>query len=208
MLLAVAAGVSLGVDLAVAKMAVRDHVPGDLRKLVNVAEVFAHGTGVAMILITALVLDPTNRRYLLRVATCAFGAGALAQSLKHLVPRIRPNSLVHAQVESVLDTFLSREQLHSEAYRQISEVGLQSFPSGHTATAFGLALGLAWLYPRGRWLFIIFATLAALQRIMCDAHYVSDTLAAAALAFLFAGICLDARLLGRLFDRFERSDTG
>jgi membrane-associated phospholipid phosphatase len=57
---------------------------------------------------------------------------------------------------------------------------LQSLPSAHAATAVGLALALAALYPRGRWLFASFAVLAGLQRIEAQAHFASDVLAGAA----------------------------
>ena len=77
-------------------------------------------------------------------------------------------------------------------------------PSGHTATAFGLAVGLGRIYPQGRWLFFSFAMLAALQRVDVDAHYLSDTVAAAAIGFLCAACVFDARGLGRWFDRLER----
>jgi membrane-associated phospholipid phosphatase len=66
-----------------------------------------------------------------------------------------------------------------------------------------LAIGLAGCYPHGRWLFGLFALLAALQRIECSAHFPSDTLAGAAVACLWCGICFDPRLLGRRLDRFE-----
>jgi membrane-associated phospholipid phosphatase len=81
---------------------------------------------------------------------------------------------------------------------------LQSFCSGHTATAVGLAISLSFFYPRGRWLFALFAALAATQRLESQAHYLSDTFAAAAVAFLCAAVCTDPRLLGRWFDAFER----
>jgi membrane-associated phospholipid phosphatase len=51
-----------------------------------------------------------------------------------------------------------------------------------------LAIVLSYYYPRGRWLFTIFAGLAMLQRLDAHAHYLSDVLAGAALAFLLAAI--------------------
>jgi membrane-associated phospholipid phosphatase len=66
---------------------------------------------------------------------------------------------------------------------------VQSFPSAHSATAVGLAIGLSWLYPRGRWLFAAFAGLAILQRLDADAHYCSDVLAGGGVAFVVAAIC-------------------
>jgi len=198
----VLAGVlALKLDVRVADLALHGHMPGDLRKLANISEVFAHGFGVAMILATALVLDPAHRRKLVRVAACAVGAGLVAQSVKHVIARIRPN--VFDYQGGVADTFVAWSHLPADAIGQLSRVGVQSFPSGHTATAVGLAFGLAWLYPRGRWLFFVFALLAATQRVIAPVHYVSDAMAGAAMGTLVAAMCLDRRVLGRWFDRIE-----
>jgi membrane-associated phospholipid phosphatase len=60
----------------------------------------------------------------------------------------------------------------------------RSFPSGHAAVAFGMALGLAYVLPRGRWLFILIAVLVGVERVAELAHYVSDVTASALLAVL------------------------
>lgn len=195
------AGMALAIDVRVAQAALHGHIPGDLRKLVNISEVFAHGFGVALILLTVFVLDPSNRRRIARVAAAPILAGLVAQLLKHMVVRIRPN--VFDYQGNVFSTFARWSHLSSDALHQISRVGLQSLPSGHTASAVALAFGLAWLYPRGRWLFPAFACLAAAQRFLAPVHYVSDTLAGAAIGALVAAICLDPRFGGRLFGRYE-----
>ena len=105
----------------------------------------------------------------------------------------------------MLSTFLPWGVGTHEQAVELGRRAIQSFPSGHTATAVGLAFGLAWLYPRGRWLFAVFALLAAAQRVGSSAHYVSDTLAAAAMASVVAGVCLSERGSGRWFTRFEQS---
>ena len=202
-LFALAACAALAIDVPVANWFRDGWGLGDVRKMLNLSEVFAHGFGVALILVTVAVLDPWKRPLLLRVTACAFGAGAFAQLAKHLFPRIRPNAF-----NPPGDVFSSFVPWGVEAQYQAAELGraaIQSFPSGHTATAAGLALGLSWLYPRGRWLFLGFACLAAAQRITSLAHFVSDACAAAALACLVAGCCLSERGLGQLFTRFERA---
>ena len=199
---AVAACAALMIDVPVARCQLESLPLGDFRKMLDICEAFAHGFGVLMILTTAAVLDPLNRPRLPRVAACAFGAGLVAQLVKHLFPRMRPN--VFDASGDVLSTFLP---WGAEAREQAAELGrraIQSFPSGHTATAVGLAFGLAWLYPRGRWLFAVFAVLAAAQRVGSSAHFVSDTLAAAAMASVVAGLCLSQRGSGRWFTRFEQ----
>jgi membrane-associated phospholipid phosphatase len=201
-LFAVLAVAALAIDIPVAGYARENWLPGDVRKLLTISEVFAHGFGVALILITILVLDPSNRHRVPRVATCAYLTGALALLSKHLLPRVRPSAFDDSG--DVFSTFLGVTRWAQSPPGGLTGYPIQSFPSGHTATAVGLALGLAWLYPRGRWLFALFAVLAAAQRIQASAHFVSDTFAAAAMACIIAGICLDERLLGRSFTRLEQ----
>ncbi len=52
-----------------------------------------------------------------------------------------------------------------------------SFPSAHTAAAFALSTGLAWFYPRARVLFFTLACITAGERVLHDAHYLSDVIA-------------------------------
>jgi len=82
-LFGVAACVALAVDVPVAQWFRDGWALGDVRKMLNLSEVFAHGFGVLMILAAVAVLDPWNRPRLLRVAVCAFGAGAIVQLTKH-----------------------------------------------------------------------------------------------------------------------------
>ncbi len=203
LLFAIASAIALTVDMPVARNT-RQHWPlGDLRKLLDVSEVFAHGLGVLMILTTVAVLDPSSRRRLPRVGTCVFGAGVMAQLGKHLVPRIRPNECNMAA--DVWQTFFAGGGADFARTNSLAGRAIQSFPSGHAATAVALAFGLAWLYPRGRWLFACFAVLAAAQRIQSMSHFVSDTFAGAAIASLVAGVCWDERLAARVFPRCESS---
>jgi membrane-associated phospholipid phosphatase len=80
----------------------------------------------------------------------------------------------------------------------------QSFPSGHTAAAFGLALGLSALYPRGRVMFLTTAALVAVQRVIFDAHYVSDVLTSCGLAWLIVRCLFFVPAAARFFDKIER----
>src|SRR5262249_46863659 len=131
------------------------------------------------------VLDPRWWRIAMTLALSAFGGGLAADGIKLLVARQRP-----------LPTDLSASELHTfvgwlplwqrESLGQPYGHALQSFPSAHAATAAGLAVGLAVLYPRGRWLFVAFALLAGLQRIESRAHFTSDVLAGAALGCVVA----------------------
>ena len=55
------------------------------------------------------------------------------------------------------------------------------FPSGHAALAFAAAAALAILLPRWRWAFYAGAALCAAERVLENAHWLSDAVAGAAL---------------------------
>lgn len=82
----------------------------------------------------------------------------------------------------------------------------QSFPSGHAAIAFALALALGAMMPRFRWLFLIYAMAIAASRVILNAHHLGDVIASLLVAVL------SVHLLTRFFaDRhlvFERDGTG
>ncbi|MCY2996015.1 MAG: phosphatase PAP2 family protein [Planctomycetota bacterium] len=200
---AVLAVPALAVDMRLAAL-FSEHgqhgLPRDLAKLISLSEVIGHGLGVACIVLTVVVLDRANRRRVLRLLACAFGAGLLSNLIKINLARYRPRTM---QFQSVWDTFAGWCPWATQGWQGIKNHDIQSFPSSHVATAAGLAVGLSWLYPQGRWLFAFFVVLAAVQRWQCDAHFASDTLAAAALGCLVAGFCLAPRGLGKWFDRWE-----
>ncbi|MFW6171118.1 MAG: phosphatase PAP2 family protein, partial [Planctomycetota bacterium] len=148
------------------------------------------------------VLDPKSRRRLPRVACSAYGAGLIAQLAKPLVPRLRPH--VCDLSASVWRTFFLGGADQYAQLNSLSGRDVYSFPSGHSATAVGLAFGLTWLYPPGRWLFTFYAFLAMMQRIESGSHFVSDTFAGAAVACLAAAFCWGRGKLDRVFVSLER----
>ena len=191
-LLAVAAAFSLFIDLPVAQFIKTQALPRDLRTFVKLSEVFGWGGTVAMIILTATVLDARGWRVIPGLAFCTFASGALANFVKQLVARDRPSVAdLSGPVSQTFVAWLPLLQEPMPADRNGFQV--QSFPSAHTATATGLAIGLSILYPRGRWLFAAFAVLAALQRMETQAHFASDVFAGAALACLIAAWQVGAR---------------
>jgi membrane-associated phospholipid phosphatase len=182
-----AAVLALSVDRSVALWFKHHRLPGELAHLVRLAEVFAWGGGVALIIATAATLDPRGRRIVPGLAGGSLGAGICADFIKLFIARTRPSATLDSA--SSVETFVAA----LPAFNKSSLAGgyghhLQSFPSAHSATAVGLAIGLSILYPRGRWLFTAFAMLAMFQRIEAGAHYCSDVLAGAALAFVVAAV--------------------
>lgn len=190
-LFAVLAAAALPWDIAVARHFHLHPLKGDLARLVRLAEVFGYGGTVAMILITVAILDPRGPRAALLPVVTTTAAAAVANVAKLLIARVRPHQLDWN--DPAVHTFLSWLPLWaSDRLPRPYGSALQSFPSGHAATAAGLAIGLACLYPRGRWWFACLAALAAFQRLAAEAHYLSDVLAGVALACFTSAICLAA----------------
>ena len=201
---------AFAVDIPAAAFCVRGDLPGDLQKLLMLAEAFAHGVAVGVILLVVLVLDPDNRRKLPRLAACAYLPGIVNTLFKLSVGRQRPSSLgVENLPEHSFDTFVGLFPAATTGdWGLMTNRSIQSFASGHTTAAVGLAIGLTWLYPRGRWLFATLACLGAMQRLVVGAHYLSDTLVAAALSCFVCMIVLDNARLGRIFRRIELPTSG
>lgn len=191
------------IDLPLARWPMDDRIPGDMHRIFAWSEVFAHGYGVAIIGLTVLVLDGSRRAQIPRLLASAYAAGLLANLAKLVVARVRPRyfafdgNVIHTFLGFIPNVFGCHS--HYQTGFQI-----QSFPSGHAATAVGLAAGLTRLYPRGGPLFFSFAFLAAWQRLDVQAHYLSDAVAAASIGFLGAACVADRRLLGRWFDELEK----
>lgn len=190
-------------DLAIAKGLARFQKWGELGKLVDLSEAMAHGVPVAMILILIAVVDPDGRFRAARLAAGAYGAGLLANVGKSLLlARRRPGAALEAGVETVWDTFGNWIPLFRLA-RDDWRSPWQSFPSGHSATAWGLAVVLAYFYPRGKYLFGFLACLACFQRMKSQSHFLSDVLAGAAVGCLVGMLVTRWRPLDSFFTRVE-----
>jgi membrane-associated phospholipid phosphatase len=92
-------------------------------------------------------------------------SGLLTQIIKHLVGRPRPR-MGNASWEVLGPSFNS---------------DLHSFPSGHAATSFALAVVLANRFPHLAPLFYAVAAFIACGRLLGNSHYLADALGGAAL---------------------------
>lgn len=178
-LLLVLAGLSLLIDMPVARFFLTAKTPKTLVDLLKNAETFGHAAGVALIAVTILCVDPQGLLRAANAALCAIAGGLSANVVKLLIGRVRPQSLDLATVDlSATFSGLFRFAAGGSAH--------QSFPSAHTATAVGLAVALAAAYPRARVWFFVLAGLVGLQRIQTSAHYPSDVFAGAVVGWIAA----------------------
>lgn len=198
--LACIGGLALCIDLDVARWCKAGHLPREVIRFLNFSEVFGHGIGVATILLAAAVLDPTLGGWharprcgilpvswgFARMVVAGFAGGLMANVIKATpLDRVRPRAADLAAAASALSTFGD-----SVATTIASHSDVNSFPSGHAATAAGLAAALSWKYPRGRWFFAAMAMAAAAQRVASSAHYPSDVLLGAALGLVGAAFVI------------------
>jgi membrane-associated phospholipid phosphatase len=173
------AGLCLFIDMPVARFCLDTRFPKILVDLLKNAESFGHSAGVALIVLTVLFIDPQGRSRAINATLCAIAGGMGANIVKLCVGRIRPQSLELTTVDlTATFTGLFRFAAGGSAH--------QSFPSAHTATAVGLAVGLAAAYPHGRAWFFVMAALVGLQRIQTSAHYPSDVFVGAAVGWIAA----------------------
>ena len=65
----------------------------EVGKMLDLSLIYAHGSGIFLILFAILMMAPTKRWKMPRLATLALGSGAVATLVKMFVLRPRPNSL-------------------------------------------------------------------------------------------------------------------
>jgi undecaprenyl-diphosphatase len=137
---------------------------------------------------------------------CAAGLGSAAlglgvnQVISHLWARARPYEAHHAIVPL----------LHPSAD--------PSFPSDHATAALSIAFGVFFVSHRAGWLFLGFASLVAVSRVLAGMHYPSDVLASlvvsAAAGFVMARLLMLpvlaplVKLVSRLTDPLLSSLAG
>lgn len=105
------------------------------------------------------------------VLTALAISGALLPLAKGLCGRTRPVMWV-------------REHLNDFFPFHFGMADYNSFPSGHTNTAFSFAIALAFVWPRLCVPFFLLAILVAAQRVVFTAHYLGDILGAIGFSYV------------------------
>jgi len=97
-------------------------------------------------------------------------SGAAAEVLKLLCRRLRPDA-----------------EAFGYAFRAFSDGPLSNrgmgLPSSHVMVAFGGAFAMARIFPRTRWVWYSLAAGCAVTRVLAGAHFLSDTVVAACVAW-------------------------
>jgi membrane-associated phospholipid phosphatase len=145
---------------------------GDVRQLFDMVGSFGHAYFCLFVIISIWCLDPKNRKSILLIVVSLLFAGGITDGIKSLIERPRPAIVAGVPLDTT-DSVFGKSQL-------------QSFPSGHTTTAFALATSLALIYTHARGYFFLLAMLVGLQRVITQAHYPSDVLVGAMIGMLGA----------------------
>lgn len=122
-----------------------------------------------------------RRRNLVRMRASLLITGTWAVSglsglfFKHLFGRSRPSQ--YFAVQEYGFNWLQSDRPHT------------SFPSGHTTDVFAIATLLWLMFPKWRPVWMVWALLMALSRLVSQNHYLTDTIAAAALGITVA-VCM------------------
>jgi membrane-associated phospholipid phosphatase len=185
--------VLLSVDLTAAAW-FREVHDAVLWKPVKLAEIFAHGWGVALIGLCAISLARSPQEHLAVgwVIACGLLSGLAANLGKILIIRTRPSYWTDWPA-SVTETFQGWLPILGEKLGSSH----QSCPSSHAATAGGMLVGLTWAYPQGRYFWLFAALLACFQRLVEGAHFPSDVCWGLGLGILIGNLILRAKPLSK-----------
>lgn len=115
-------------------------------------------------------LKSTANRFLYLFLAIA-GSGLISDVLKFIFGRARPKLYFEKSVYGI--NFFGLDHLYT------------SFPSGHSTTAFSLAVGAYAFLPRFGPLLILLAFLIAFSRVAITAHYLGDVVAGVYIGTVF-----------------------
>ncbi len=128
------------------------------------------GDGITCVIISLLLLA-ANYRWGFLMATSYALTSIIAQSLKFMFEAPRPVIFFKDQA--------SRMYL----VKGVEMLETHSFPSGHSVSAFAMAVVLTYITPKKRWgvLFLLTALLTAYSRIYLSEHFFEDVTAGSVL---------------------------
>lgn len=187
-LLLIAGILSFFADLPVSWQLNQARLLKAIHRTLEMAEPYGDFAGVILIAAGIWVLNPAGRSRIPLLILGTASCGLAADVVKLMVGRIRPTDLNWGEPLTLAGTFTGWFPLLHGGWRH------QSFPSAHTATAWGLAMLLVRLYPRGRWFFPSVAACVAFQRVETGSHFLSDAIFGTAIGIGVSCVWLRSRL--------------
>jgi membrane-associated phospholipid phosphatase len=151
---------------------------GEMREGLTTAKFLGSGLGTVLILLSVGLIDRHGWRRARVLLLVVLAASGLAAAIKVTSGRERP---------SHLDQKPGEERISFQGPgKGLRQAPFQSFPSGHTTTAFATATCLASFYPPVRILFYAVATANGINRVVKHQHFLSDVTAAALIGHLMS----------------------
>jgi len=129
------------------------------------------GEGYMVVTLTLVFLLFSYRKTLLLITSFAV-TGILVQTVKHIVKAPRPV------------VYFEKDLSEIHFVKGISLLHSNSFPSGHTVTAFSAAVVLSYLAVKKRWgfIFLLIAISVAYSRMYLSQHFFEDVTAGSMLS--------------------------
>jgi membrane-associated phospholipid phosphatase len=171
---------------------------------ISLGALFGAYPGIVAIAAAVWLLDDARRARLREFILGLLTVTAVNSALKFLFHRERPmyNRRRGFEPEAPLEEIGRWHGPWTGDVKTLLDQSYLAFPSGHSAMAAFLATWLSAAYPRGRALWWTLAVLCMLSRFVNARHFLSDTLAGAAVGILaYHLVAENGRWLRRLFRR-------
>ena len=105
---------------------------GDIRRIIQLSEIFGHGFGLAVVGYMIWVLAPAKRRFFPRLIACTILPGLVVHVVKTFVARRRPGFYYPEFTDNASETWQGILPAGFPNHEYLT----QSFPSAHAATRF------------------------------------------------------------------------
>lgn len=175
---------------------------GDPRRELEAIQQFGQGTVSVLIGVAIVLAQPARARRLLDWVASAVVVGVAVNLIKPILARPRPNV---GDPETLVGPF-GKLPIPSgpESYKLVSgwtaNYDLGSMPSRHAAFAVVAAVFLAAMYPRLKPLFWLLAAIVCVARVVLGAHWPTDVILGAAIAFVLSDTIVRGYLGVRTLD--------
>lgn len=171
---------------------------GDLRRELETLGQFGSLGTMLVAALFIVALDRARTRRLLDWGFAALLGTLVFQGMKVLLGRGRP---VLGDPHLFLGPVGEHTEPSGEVLTALSGASeLHSMPSSHTTHAVIAAVFLSAMYPRARWLVFAWAGFAGFSRMLHGAHWPSDVVVGAMLAYPLAHLCVSRFWGVRLID--------